>query len=51
MNEGSQAATLIGIVALIGLAGLYLTGGIPFLEEPSQQEPVPEASFELGDFM
>lgn len=48
MNEEGQAAGLIGIVALIGLAGLYLTGGIPFLV-PAQQEPVPEASFELGD--
>ena len=34
MNEERQAAILIGIVALIGLGGLYLTGGIPFLEEP-----------------
>ena len=34
MNEERQAAVLIGIVALIGLGGLYLTGGIPFLEEP-----------------
>ncbi|WP_333655539.1 DUF2207 domain-containing protein, partial [Methanothrix soehngenii] len=34
MKEERQAAVLIGIVALIGLGGLYLTGGIPFLEEP-----------------
>ncbi len=43
MNEGSQAAILIGIVALIGFGGLYITGGIPFLEEPFP------AGFFLGD--
>ena len=43
MNEERQAAILIGIVALIGFGGLYITGGIPFLEEPFP------AGFFLGD--
>jgi len=29
MNEERQAAALIGLVFLVGLAGLFLTGGIP----------------------
>lgn len=54
MNEESQAAILIGIVALIGFVGLHLTGGIPFLDEAAQQgpigqEPLQEAHFDLGD--
>jgi len=48
MNEEWQAATLIGIVALIGFVGLYVTGGIPFLV-PAPQEPVQEESLDLGD--
>jgi len=43
MNEERQAAILIGMVALIGFGGLYITGGIPFLEEPFP------AGFFLGD--
>ncbi|MBC7121212.1 MAG: DUF2207 domain-containing protein [Candidatus Methanosuratus sp.] len=49
MNELRQVSILIGIVTLIGIAGLYLTGGIPFLMEPAQQEPVRETSVDLGD--
>ena len=43
MNDERQAAIWISIVALIGFSGLYLTGGIPFLEAPFQ------AGLFLGD--
>ena len=43
MNDERQAAAVIGLVILIGLVGLFLTGGIPGVKAFS------EMSFNLGD--
>ena len=43
MNDERQAAAVIGLVILIGLVGLFLTGGVPGVKAFS------EMSFNLGD--
>lgn len=43
MNEGRQAAALIGLILFIGIAGLFLTGGLPGMKG------LPDVSMQLGD--